>query len=58
MIEVEVHARQNKIEMLIKTDKVNKFTLEPDKAMDLGINLLRAVYSTKTQESTKRSVMN
>jgi hypothetical protein len=47
-----VHARAGKIEVEIKTGKgkTSKLTLEPDEALDLGIKLLKAAYSTKAKE--------
>jgi len=50
---IMVHARGKKIEVEIKTDKSNKFTLEPDEAMDLGTKLLKAAYATKSSSSKK-----
>lgn len=48
-----VHARGQKIEVEIKTDKSSKFTLEPDEAMDLGTKLLKAAYATKSSNPMK-----
>lgn len=50
---ITVHARGSKIEVEIKTDKLSKFTLEPDEAMDLGTKLLKAAYATKSSTPKK-----
>lgn len=50
---ITVHARDKKIEVVVKTDKLSKFTLEPDEAMDLGTKLLKATYATKSGSPTK-----
>jgi len=42
---IMVHARDNKIEVEIENDKLSKFALEPDEAMDLGTKLLKAAYA-------------
>lgn len=47
VIEVEVHVHKDRIEMVIKTAKSEKFVLDPDNAVELGIKLLRAAYATK-----------
>jgi len=48
-----VHARGQKIEVEVKTDKLSKFSLEPDEAMDLGTKLLKAAYATKSGSPKK-----
>jgi len=50
---IMVHARGKKIEVEIKTDKLSRFTLEPDEAMDLGTKLLKAAYATKSGSPRK-----
>lgn len=47
-----VHARGDKIEVEIKAGKgkINKLILKPDEALDLGIKLLKAAYSTKARK--------
>lgn len=47
MVKTTVHVRDGKIEVEIKTDKIGKFALEPNEAMELGIKLLKAAYATK-----------
>lgn len=49
MSKTTVHARAGKIEIEIKAGKgkASKLTLQPDEALDLGIKLLKAAYSTK-----------
>ena len=51
MDNVKVHARKDKIDLEIRTDKCGKFTLNPDDAMELGIKLLRAAYVTKFRKT-------
>lgn len=41
-----IHVRNKKIEVTI--DEATKLLLNPDEAMELGIKLLRASYSIKT----------
>lgn len=53
MAKITVHARGEKIEAEVKTDKLSKFTLEPIEAMELGTKLLKAAYATKTKLSKK-----
>jgi hypothetical protein len=48
MVKTTVHVRDGKIEIEIKVNRIGKFTLEPDDALDLGIKLLKAAYSTKS----------
>jgi hypothetical protein len=50
---ISVHARGSKIVVEIRTDKASKFTLEPDEAMDLGTQLLKAAYATKSSVPKK-----
>jgi hypothetical protein len=50
MVDVEVHARKDKIELEIRSDKYTRLWLNPDEAMELGIQLLRAAYTTKVEE--------
>jgi len=50
---ITVHARANKIEVEIRIDKLSKFTLEPDQAMDLGTKLLKAAYASKSSSPRK-----
>lgn len=45
---IGVHARGKKIDVEVKTDKLAKFTLDSDEAMELGVKLLKAAYGTKT----------
>ncbi|MFQ5836424.1 MAG: hypothetical protein ACE5HG_01070 [Candidatus Bathyarchaeia archaeon] len=47
MVETTVHVHGGKLEIEIKDDKVIRFTLEPNDALNLGIKLLRAAYATK-----------
>ena len=49
MAKTAVHVREGKIEIEIKIDKVSKFTLEPDDAMELGMKLLKAAYASKVR---------
>lgn len=49
MAKTAVHVRDGKIEIDIKIDKVSKFVLEPNDAMELGMKLLRAAYATKVR---------
>jgi len=50
---IAVHAPGKKIEVEIKTDKLSKFTLEPDEAMELGTKLLKAAYAAKSDSPKK-----
>jgi len=51
MSKATVHSRAGKIEIEIKTKgKISKLTLQPDEALDLGIKLLKAAYSTKARK--------
>ncbi len=51
MSKTVVHSRAGKIEVEIKIakGKPSKLTLQPDEALDLGIKLLKAAYSTKAR---------
>lgn len=53
MVETTVHVRQRKIEVEIKTDKIGRFTLEPDDAVELGIKLLKAAYGARGRYAKK-----
>jgi len=44
-----VRVREGKIEVEIDKDKISTFALEPDEAMKLGIELLRAAYAAKAR---------
>ncbi len=48
MAKTTVHVKGKKIKVdLILPDKEGSFTLDPDEAVELGIKLLKAAYSTK-----------
>ncbi len=52
MSKTTVHSRADKIEVEIQIakNKTSKLTLQPDEALDLGIKLLKAAYSTKARK--------
>ena len=52
MVEALVRVREGKVRIEIKTDKISKFTLEPDDAMELGVKLLRAAYAAGAKGRT------